>query len=71
MATTNLYHLMKFFIDADTVSVGLQDGEQAARPDDAEAEAEDWDKWMVESFVSSSSSHPLVCTGTYHAEHHS
>jgi len=42
----------------------------AARPDDAEAEAEDWDKWLVSSFVCLYGKAPLVCRGSYDAERH-
>ena len=56
--------------DSDSVSMGSQAGEQAARPDDAEAEAEDWDKWMVENFNAVDSGCTLVCTGKYHPTNH-
>ena len=42
----------------------------AARPDDAEAEAEDWDKWLVSSFVCPYGKAPLVCRGDYDAKRH-
>ena len=45
--------------------------DRAARPDDAEALVEDWDKWSVSSFVPSSDvSLVLVCKGIYDAEKH-
>ena len=58
-------------LDIDTISIASGAGEQAARPDDAEAETEDWDRWMVEKFVLPTKSRPLVCTGKYHGEDHS
>jgi hypothetical protein len=42
----------------------------AARPDDAEAEAEDWDKWLVSSFVCPYGKDPLVCKGDYDVGKH-
>ena len=42
----------------------------AARPDDAEAEAEDWDKWLVSSFVCLYGKVPLVCRGSYDVDRH-
>ena len=42
-----------------------------ARPDNAEAEAEDWDKWLVSSFVCPYGKVPLVCRGSYYVERHS
>ena len=56
--------------DSDTISISSGVADQAARPDDAEAEAEDWDRWMVENFHPSATHQPMVCTGVYHAEHH-
>ena len=35
----------------------------AARPDKAEAEAADWDKWLVNSFICPHGKVPLVCRG--------
>ena len=57
-------------LDTDTVSVVSNSGDQAARPDDAEAEAEEWDRLMVEKFVPPNQSRPLVCHGTYHEASH-
>ena len=37
--------------------------DKAARPDDAKAEAEDWDRWTMENF--STINAPLVCHGKY------
>ena len=42
----------------------------AARPDDAEAEAEDWDKWLVSSYVCPYGKAPLVCRGSYDVQTH-
>ena len=42
----------------------------AARPDDAEAEAEHWDKWLVISFVCPYGKVPLVCREGYDVERH-
>jgi len=42
----------------------------AARPDDAEAKAEDWDRWLVNSFVSPYRKVPLVCRGSYNVDRH-
>ena len=42
----------------------------AARPDDAEAEAEDWDKSLVSSFVCPYGKDPLVCKGDYDVDKH-
>ena len=44
--------------------------EVAARPDDAEAKAEDWDDWLVTSFASPCGKEPLVCRGKYEEEKH-
>jgi len=44
--------------------------EVAARPDDAEAKAEDWDNWLVTSFDSPCGKEPLVCRGEYEEEKH-
>ena len=49
--------------DTDTISIKSDSGEQAARPDDTEAEAEDWDRWMVENFEPPTNYRPLICTG--------
>ena len=43
--------------------------EKAVRPDNVEAEAEDWDWWMVDNFVCSKS-RPVVCIGKYNAANH-
>ena len=56
-----------FVSDTDTVSITSGSGEQAARPDDAEAESEDWDRWMVENYVPLTGGKPVVCN---HPEHH-
>ena len=42
----------------------------AARLDDAEAKAEDWDNWLVTSFVSPCGKKPLVCRGKYEEKKH-
>ena len=39
--------------------------DSAARPDDAEAEVEDWDRWSVTSFEPITNIVPLVCDGDY------
>ena len=53
----------------DTDNKSLPD--RAACPDDKEADAEDWDIWMVENFVDlNSKKEGLVCTGTYDKEAH-
>ena len=44
--------------------------EVAARPDDAEAEAEDWDKSLVSSFVCPYGKDPLICKGDYDVDKH-
>jgi len=44
--------------------------EVAARPDDAEAEAEDWDKSLVSSFVCPYGKDPLICKGDYDVDTH-
>ena len=41
-----------------------------AKPDDAEAEAEDWDKWLEISFVCPYGKVPLVCRGSYNVKRH-
>lgn len=59
--------------DEDTVLTDYT--EKAARPDDAEADIEDWDVYSVKSFhprmTVGRAFQPLVCTGTYDAENHS
>ena len=44
--------------------------EAAARLDDAEAKAEDWDNWLVTSFNSPCGKEPLVCRGEYEEKKH-
>ena len=54
----------------DEVSNMEGKSERATRDDDAEAVAEDWDKWMVENFDASLKHTPIICTGSYVAEIH-
>ena len=42
----------------------------AARPDDAEVEAGDWDKWLVSTSVCPYCKENLVCRGDYDEDNH-
>jgi len=56
-------------VDKDVRPLANESLDVATRPDDAEAE--DWDKWLVSSgFVCPYSKAPLVCRGGYDAERH-
>ena len=43
----------------------------AARPDDVEAEPEEWDSWSVSHFLSEDGKTPLICNGVYDSVKHS
>jgi hypothetical protein len=55
------------FIHSDTQS---SSSDKAAKDDDAEAVAEDWDIWTVSNFESSAGGPPIVCTGKYNKALH-
>ena len=42
----------------------------AARPDDVEAEPEEWDSWSVSHFLSEDGKTPLICNGVYDSVKH-
>ena len=81
-ATILVNNISNINIDDDD-SVGSLDGQSlageasvgsatdvAARPDDAEADIQDWDKWSVESFTPIKDQIPLVCNGVYNQTLH-
>jgi hypothetical protein len=52
----------------DTSDMNLE-LDKAAKADDAEAVAEDWDRWTVENFDGGSLvSTPIICTGYYDSQ---
>jgi hypothetical protein len=61
-------------LDSDTESAAPVSSsaraDKAARSDDAEADAEDWDIWTVNNFVHDPGVTPLICTGSYSADRH-
>jgi len=74
LGTSESLNKRKFGDHLFTSSLGMRErsgilpgaaDEVAARPVDAEAKAEDWDSWLVTSFVSPCGKESLVCRGKY------
>ena len=56
--------------DDSVVGEAVISADSVARPDDAEADPEDWDLWTVNSFKMDGDRSPLVCNGNYQEHLH-